>query len=173
MSNELPHLAMIWAMSENRVIGRDNKMPWHLSADLKYFKAVTLGKPVIMGRRTFESIGRPLPGRTNIIVTRQKDYQADGAIIVNDVEAAVAEGKRAAEVTDADEVMVIGGAEIYALMLDRARRLYVTEINARYDGDAFFPDFDRGRWFETSREHHESSGDGQPAYSFVVLNAAS
>ena len=171
MSSELPHLAMIWAMSENRVIGRDNKMPWHLSADLKYFKAVTLGKPVIMGRRTFQSIGRPLPGRTNIIITRQRDYQAGGAIIVNDVEAAIAEGKRAAEVTGVDEVMVIGGAEIYALMLDRARRLYITEINARYDGDAFFPEFDREHWVETSREHHESAGEGQPAYSFVVLNA--
>ena len=172
MSSNEPRLAMIWAMSKNRVIGRDNKMPWHLSADLKYFKAVTLGKPVIMGRRTFDSIGRPLPGRTNIVVTRQPDYQADGAVTVHAVEAAIAEGRRAAEATGADEVMVIGGAEIYALMLERARRLYVTEIDARYDGDAFFPDFDRARWVETSRERHESSGDGQPAYSFVVLDAS-
>lgn len=169
MSGE-PRLALIWAMSENRVIGRDNALPWRLSADLKYFKAVTLGKPVIMGRRTFESIGRPLPGRTNIVVTRQADYQPDGVVVVNDVEAAIAEGRRAAAESGADEVMVIGGAEIYALMLARAQRLYITEISGHFEGDAFFPQFGPERWIEASREYHEAAADGQPAHSFVVLD---
>ncbi|TQV70853.1 dihydrofolate reductase [Denitrobaculum tricleocarpae] len=171
MGSSAPRLAMIWAMSENRVIGRDNALPWRLSADLKYFKAVTMGKPVIMGRRTFESIGRPLPGRTNIIVTRQPDYRAEGIVVVNDVDAAIAEGRLAAEATGADEIMVIGGAEIYALMLNRAQRLYITEISGQFDGDAFFPEFDPEGWLETSREQHGSNEDGQPAHSFVVLNA--
>lgn len=169
MSNA-PRLALIWAMSENRVIGRDNALPWRLSADMKYFKAVTLGKPVIMGRRTFESIGRPLPGRTNIIVTRQADYQPDGVVVVNDVEAAIAEGRRAAGASGADEVMVIGGAEIYTLMLERAQRLYITEISGHFEGDAFFPEFGTERWIEASREYHESPAAGQPAHSFVVLD---
>lgn len=167
-----PGLALIWAMDENRVIGRDNALPWRLSADLKYFKAVTLGKPVIMGRRTFESIGRPLPGRTNIIITRQSGYQPDGAVVAHDVDTAVAAGRQAADEAGVDEVMVIGGAEIYSLLLDRAERLYITEIHAKFSGDAFFPAFDSQNWVEASREYHEAPAEGQPAHSFVVLNAA-
>ena len=167
-----PKLAMIWAMSDNRVIGRDNDLPWRLSADLRHFKAMTLGKPVIMGRRTFESIGRPLPGRTNIVITRRADYQPEGVTVVNDVEKALAEGRRAALQEGADEVMVVGGAEIYALLLDQAQRLYITEIHREYQGDAFFPGFDLKRWVETSRDFHEAGPEDQPAHSFVVLDAA-
>lgn len=170
--NGKPGLALIWAMDENRVIGRDNALPWRLSADLKYFKAVTLGKPVIMGRRTFESIGRPLPGRINIVITRQSGYHPEGVVVVNDVDTAVLEGRQAAEKAGVDEVMVIGGAEIYALLLGRAQRLYITEIHERFDGDAFFPYFDSTHWIEATREYHDAPAAGQPAYSFVILNAA-
>lgn len=156
-------------MSENRVIGKDNGLPWHLSADLKHFKATTLGKPVVMGRKTFESIGRPLPGRTNIVITRQTGYAPAGVTVVRDVGAAVEAGRQAAEEKAASEIMVIGGAEIYALMLEHAERLYVTEIHRVFDGDAFFPSFETGRWREVSREAHPESAEGQPAYSFVVL----
>ncbi len=167
-----PKLAMIWAMSDNRVIGRDNDLPWRLSADLKYFKAMTLGKPVIMGRRTFESIGRPLPGRTNIVITRRAGYQPEGVIVVNDVETALAVGRRAAQQEGAEEVMVIGGAEIYALLLDQAQRLYITEVHREYQGDAFFPDFAMEGWVESSREFHAAASEDQPALSFVVLDTA-
>ena len=166
-----PRLALIWAMSDNRVIGKDNALPWHLSADLKHFKATTLGKPVVMGRKTFESIGRPLPGRTNIVITRQDGYQPEGVIVVKNVDAAVEAGRRAALESNAPEIMVIGGAEIYTLMLEHAERLYVTEIHGEFEGDAFFPPFDLGRWAEASREFHAASKDGQPAHSFVVLDA--
>ncbi len=164
-------VALIWAMSENRVIGKDNDLPWRLSADLKHFKAVTLGKPVIMGRKTFDSIGKPLPGRTNIVITRRTDYQPDGAIVVRDLEAALEAGRQAAEKSDVPEVMVIGGAQIYALTLEQADRLYVTEIHGEFEGDAYFPSFDASGWIEASREFHAESEDGQPAHSFVVLDS--
>ncbi|WP_282606520.1 dihydrofolate reductase [Pelagibius sp. Alg239-R121] len=165
-----PRVALIWAMGDNRVIGKDNDLPWRLPADLKHFKAMTLGKPVIMGRKTFDSIGRPLPGRTNIVVTRRADYRPDGVVVVNDLDEAITVGRQAAERDDKDEFMVIGGAEIYALMLDRAERLYVTEVHGEFDGDAFFPPFDLERWVEISRETHASTAEDRPAHSFVVLD---
>ncbi len=165
-------LALIWAMSENRVIGKDNALPWRLSADLKHFKATTLGKPVVMGRKTFESIGRPLPGRTNIVITRQAAYQPEGVTVVKDVASALDAGRTAAEANGVSEVMVIGGAEIYALMLEHAERLYVTEISGVFEGDAYFPVFDSSRWVESSRAFHAQSADGQPAHSFVVYDLA-
>ena len=165
-------LALIWAMSENRVIGKDNGLPWRLSADLRHFKATTLGKPVVMGRKTFESIGRPLPGRTNIVITRQAGYLPEGVTVVKDVASALDAGRAAAEANDVSEVMVIGGAEIYALMLEHAQRLYITEIHAAFEGDAFFPHFDRQSWSEIGREFHAEAADGQPAHSFVVMERA-
>ena len=165
-------VALIWAMSDNRVIGKDNGLPWRLSADMKHFKTVTLGKPVIMGRKTFDSIGRPLPGRTNIVITRQPDYRPEGVIVVQDLKTALDAGRQAAEAGEAQEVMVIGGAEIYALTLEHAERLYVTEIHGEFEGDAVFPAFDSSRWMETSRESYPESPDGQPAHSFVVMDLA-
>jgi dihydrofolate reductase len=169
--SENPKIALIWAMSENRVIGKENGLPWHLPADLKHFKAMTLGKPVIMGRKTFESIGRALPGRENIVVTRRSGYQADGITVVNDPDEALEVGRKAASGAGVGEVMVIGGAEIYRLMMGRAQRLYITEIHGSFDGDARFPDFDPKDWVETSRAFHAAEGKDQPDYSFVVLDA--
>ncbi len=147
-------LAMIAAMSRNRVIGRDNALPWHISADLKHFKRTTLGKPVVMGRKTFESIGRPLPGRTNIVVTRQKDYCPDGVRVATSTASALALADEVAAADGADEVMVIGGEQLYRSLLPHAERLYLTEVDAEVEGDAFFPDLD-ARWEVASEESGE------------------
>jgi len=159
-------LSVIVAMAEDRAIGRDNDMPWHLPADLKYFKATTMGKPIVMGRKTYESIGRPLPGRRNIVVTRNAGWTAEGVEVVPSLKAA----KDA--VGDSDEAMIIGGAQIYGQCLDVADRLYITEISMTVpDADAWFPAFNRDDWCEVSRENHPAE-DGKPAYAFVVYDRA-
>ncbi|MFC4347567.1 type 3 dihydrofolate reductase [Kordiimonas lipolytica] len=159
-------LSVIVAMAEDRAIGRDNDMPWHLPADLKYFKATTMGKPIVMGRKTYESIGRPLPGRRNIVVTRNAAWSADGVEVVPSLQAA----KEA--VADAGEAMIIGGAQIYGQCLDVADRLYITEIDITVpDADAWFPAFNKDDWREVSREEHPAE-DGKPAYAFVVYERA-
>lgn len=149
-------LAMIAAMSRNRVIGRDNALPWHISVDLKHFKRTTLGKPVVMGRKTFESIGRPLPGRTNIVVTRQKDYRPDGVRVATSTASALALADEVAAADGADEVMVIGGEQLYRSLLPHAERLYLTEVDAEVEGDAFFPELD-ARWEVASEESGEEN----------------
>jgi len=133
-------LSMIVAHADNRVIGKNNDMPWHLPADLAYFKKTTLGKPIIMGRKTYESIGRPLPGRKNIVISRDVAYQAAGVEVVNSVEAALA------LVKDCEEVMVIGGGAIYQHCLVAAQRLYITHIDADIAGDTYFPEYDLNVW---------------------------
>lgn len=159
-------ISLIAALGNNRVIGKDNAMPWHLPADLKYFKRITLGKPIIMGRKTFDSIGRPLPGRTSIIVTRDPDYQADGCVTVNSVDAALQAAK------GAEEVMVIGGAELFKQILGRANRLYLTEIHADFAGDVYFPALDKAEWQEVERQDHPADTYNPYPYSFVVLDKA-
>lgn len=154
-------LSMIVAMASGNVIGIENKLPWHLSADLKYFKSATMGKPIIMGRKTFESIGRPLPGRRNLVITRDAAWTADGVEVFHAPEAALA------AVSGADEAMVIGGAEIYALLLPFADKLYVTEVALDVRGDAHFPEIEAGNWREVSRNGFDAE-DVQPAYSFVI-----
>jgi dihydrofolate reductase len=161
-------LSLIAALAENGVIGRDNKLPWHLPNDLKYFRAVTIGKPVIMGRRTWESLGRPLPGRTNIVITRQPAYEATGARVVATLDEAIRLAESVALIDGQDECVVIGGAEIYALALPRCDRLYLTEVHATVDGDAYFPVFDRARWRERARERFAAEGPNPFDYSFVV-----
>lgn len=143
------HISLIAAKSENGVIGKDNKLPWDLPEDLKYFKKMTLGKPIIMGRKTFESMGsKPLPQRENIILTHHAGLVLPGCIIVNSVEGALAAaGSR-------DEVMVIGGAEIYAQFLPLATRLYLTIVHQIIDGDSFFPKFDLEDWQLVEQEEH-------------------
>lgn len=131
---------MIVAHANNRVIGKNNDMPWHLPADLAYFKKTTLGKPIIMGRKTYQSIGRPLPGRKNIVISRDNNFQAEGVEVVNSVDAALA------LVVDSAEVMVIGGGAIYQHCLAAAQRLYITHINADIDGDTHFPEYDLTVW---------------------------
>lgn len=159
-------ISIIVAMGENGVIGRDGGMPWHISADLKHFKAVTMGKPIIMGRVTFESIGRALPGRTNIVITRQADYEAEGAEVTGSMDAAFAAAGDAAG--DEGEAMIIGGAEIYRAALPKADCIYLTEVGGAPEGDTYFPRFKRDDWVEVSREDFPARGD-VPAYSFVML----
>ena len=154
-----PTFSLIVAVAANGVIGVRNALPWHLPADLRHFKATTMGCPVIMGRRTFESIGRPLPGRTNIVVTRRAAYAAQGCVVVGSLAAA------GAAAAGAQEVFVIGGGELYAEALHAADRLYVTEIHAEFDGDARFPAVDRDEWREASREAHE--GEAPFRFDFV------
>lgn len=161
-------LCMIAAVADNGVVGRDNKLPWCLPADLRYFKRVTMGKPIMMGRRTFESIGRPLPGRSNIVVSRQPGLQLPGVQVVGNVEAGLELASAIAETDGCDELMVIGGAEIYALCLPLAQRLYLTEVHARVEGDAYFPRWDFSRWVECSREWHAADDNNPHDYSFVV-----
>lgn len=149
-----PLLCLIVAMAKNRVIGRENDMPWNLPEDLKHFKALTMGKPVIMGRKTFDSImarlGKPLPGRTNIVVSRSSAPNLlEGVILCNSLEQAIEAARKVAADTGAEEVFVIGGAQIYALALPLAERIYRTDIDAEIAGDAFFPALDPTRWQET------------------------
>lgn len=152
-------ITFILARADNGVIGRDGKMPWHLPADLKRFKALTTGKPMIMGRKTFDSFPAPLPGRRHIVLTRDRDWSTPGAEVVHSVEQAL-------DIAGGNDVTVIGGAEIYALFLDRADRIHVTEVHAAPDGDTIVPAFDG--WREVARQDMPDEGD-RPAYSFVTL----
>lgn len=156
-------LSLIAAMADNRVIGRDNRLPWRLSADLQHFRRVTMGKPLLMGRRTYESIGRPLPGRHNIVLTRDPAYRAPGCTVVHSLDEAL----RAA--SDSEEIMVMGGAELYRQLLARAERLYLTLVHAEVEGDVHFPDIDPGEWREISREDFSADDNNEFDYSFVVL----
>ena len=161
-------LAAIVAMGSNRCIGVDNKLPWYLPEDLKHFKAKTLGKPVIMGRNTFESIGKPLPGRTNIVISRNPDYQAAGIRTATSLERAISMGKAQAEISGSDEAVIIGGAQIYQATLDQIDRLYLTEVDTAPEGDAFFPVLDAARWQQIDQQEHPAV-DNRPSYRFRTL----
>ena len=160
----ISRVAIIAAVARNGVIGQRNRMPWHLPEDLKRFRQLTLGQAVILGRRTFESIGKPLAGRNNIVVTRSPDWTRPGCHAAHSLEAALA------AVDEREDAFVIGGAEIYALALPIARRLYMTEIERDFEGDAFFPEFDRSRWREVSRESRVLGGAGGFSYHFVAYD---
>ena len=160
-------VTLVAALGRNRVVGKGNRMPWHISEDLKRFKALTMGHPVVMGRKTFESIGKALPGRNNIVVSRSPDFDAPGCRVVHSLEEALAAAVGAAE------VFVIGGAEIYALALPRANRLNFTEVDVCIDGDAYFPDFERSLWREVSREPHATEGPQRLRYAFVTYERSS
>ncbi len=149
-------------MAENRVIGANNALPWRLPADLKHFRSLTSGHHIIMGRRNYESIGRPLPDRTNIVVTRNTDYRAPGCLVRNSIEEALA------AVRNDSEIFIIGGAEIYRQVLDRADRLYLTLIHASIQGDTFFPEFNGHQWQEISRENHSADDMNPHAYTFLT-----
>ncbi len=157
-------LSLIAAVAENGVIGRNNKLPWHLSEDLKYFKRTTLGKPVVMGRLTWESIGRPLPGRTNIVVSRQTDLAIAGVQVVPDLATAMSLG----DIGDAAEVVVIGGGQIYAMAMPWVTRMYLTEVHADVTGDAYFPLWDKSSWRESGRENFKAVEPNPYDYSFAV-----
>jgi len=161
-------ISIIVAMADNRVIGIDNGLPWYLPADLKHFRAVTMGKPILMGRKTFESIGRPLPGRTNIVISHNPDLALAGCRTATTIEGALAIAGEALRDSGYDEAMVIGGAALYREMLPRTQRLYLTQVHAAPEGDAFFPELD-GQWRETGRQDFETDGENEHAYSFVML----
>lgn len=163
MQSHRPRISIIAALAENNVIGRENRLPWHLPDDLKHFRRLTVGHPVIMGRRNYESLGRPLPDRLNIVVTHRPGYAAPGCRVVHSLEEAFA----AAD--GADEIFVIGGGELYAQTLDRADRLYLTRVHARVEGETRFPDFDADAWREIARVRHEADERHAYAFSFATL----
>ena len=155
-------VSIIAAMDRNRLIGNKNQLPWHLPADLAHFKRVTMGKPVIMGRKTFESIGRPLPGRTNIILTRRSDFHSEGVVKAQSLQQAFD------YVADQDEAMIIGGGSIYQQALPLADRLYLTYVEDSFEGDAWFPEFDKGHWRVIAEEQHAADEKNSVDYRFVT-----
>lgn len=157
-----PAITLIVAAADNDVIGRDNALPWHLPEDLKRFKRLTLGKPMIMGRKTFESIGKPLPGRLNIVVTRDPNYRREGVVVTHDLEAALGAAG------NSPEVMVIGGAELFRLCLPRATRLHLTRVHADIPGDVHWPGIDTGQWRITESEAHDADERHAHAYTFEL-----
>lgn len=159
-------IAQIVAMDRQRVIGVENRLPWHLPADLKHFKALTMGKPIVMGRKTWESIGRPLPGRENIVVSRQADFKAEGARVFASLEKALDCARSAAEAGGLDEVFVIGGETLYRQSLPHVDRVYLTEVDVAVAGDAFYPELPSEQWRESNRERFVAEGDS-PGYAFV------
>ena len=157
-------ISIIVAMDTNGVIGRDNDLPWHLPADLQHFKKITMGKPILMGRKTHESIGRPLPGRTNIVITRDKHYQAAGCVVVNSIEAAMQVAG------EQDEIMVIGGAEFYRQVLPHTSTIFLTRIHATVDGDIIFPELNAADWREVERNDQVADEKNPHDYSFIRLD---
>lgn len=159
-----PRIAMIAAMAENRIIGANNRMPWHLPADLKHFKSVTLGKPVLMGRLTYESIGKALPGRQNIVISRQQDYRLDDAEVVSSIDDAIQSAR------GEDEIMIIGGGQLYSALLPYAYRLYLTFIDLEVEGDTQFPDYTQDIEWRTITEQSYSADEKNPCnYKFACL----
>jgi len=166
----MTRLAVIVAAAENGVIGRNNELPWHLPQDLRYFKRITMGKPIVMGRKTYESIGRALPGRINIVITRNRDFREEGIEVVTSLEEALALARDIVLDDDAGELVVIGGSEIYSMAIPRASRLYLTRVHARVEGDATLPEIDWRLWREVARERHEAVSPDSFAYSFIVYD---
>lgn len=160
-------VAMIAALSSNRVIGVDNRLPWYLPEDLKFFKRMTQGKPLVMGRKTFQSIGKPLPGRLNIVVTRDVDFAHPGIRVCHDLASALDLAEQQARIDGAEEIMVMGGGEIYRQALPWASRLYLTEVDLSLEGDAYFPELSEADWEEAQRVAG-TPPEGQPSYHFVA-----
>ncbi|MBJ6127342.1 dihydrofolate reductase [Microvirga splendida] len=162
-------LILVVAMAENGVIGRDNRLLWRIKTDLGRFRRLTMGKPMIMGRKTFQSIGKPLPGRETIVLTRDEGFAAEGVHVAHTWEEAVAKGEELAAVMGADAVAVAGGAEIYALALPHVQTLFLTQVHTAPEGDAVFPAFDRSQFREVKREDHPKSPDDEHPFTFIDL----
>ncbi|MES9861570.1 MAG: type 3 dihydrofolate reductase [Candidatus Thiodiazotropha sp. LLP2] len=156
-------ISLIAAMARNGVIGHENRLPWHLPADLQHFKSLTLGKPILMGRNTWESLPGVLPGRRHIVVTRNPDYQAPGGEVVHSVDEALA------AVSGEPEIMIVGGSHFYSEMMPRADRIYLTKVDADVEGDVYFPEIDWSEWREETREEHAADEKNIYSYSFVKL----
>lgn len=161
-----PLLSAIVAMDENRAIGHQNRLPWHLPADLKHFKSLTTGHAILMGRKTFESIGKPLPNRTNIILTRDPNYQVPGCITVTSIDNAIQE---ALSLHQQHEIFIIGGAEIFQQLLPRIQQLYLTIVHHKFDADTFFPALNNQEWQERSHEEHTADEQNKFDYTFLTL----
>lgn len=159
-----PRISLIVAMAKNMVIGANNTLPWHLPADLKHFKALTMGHHIVMGRKTYESIGKPLPGRTSVVVTRNADYARPGVIVANSLEAALS------ACGNEEDIFVIGGAELYRQAINHADRIYLTKIDADIPGDAHFTELDHKLWQETERASHAPDEKNAYPYHFVVYD---
>lgn len=162
-----PTFSLIWAMDENQLIGKNNALPWHLPADMQWFRQQTMGKPILMGRKTFESIGKPLPGRENIVLTRQAGLTIKGCHVVNTLTEAQT------ILPDAAEIMVIGGAEIYAQALPIAKRLYYTQIHHAFEGDAWFPELDLQQWHMIHEEMHTADDRNKYDHTFMIMTRRS
>ena len=165
-----PIIALVVAVGENRAIGRGGDLPWRLSSDMRYFRKVTMGKPIIMGRLTFGSLPRVLDGRLNIVLTRNAAFEAPGAIMAYNLEEALDVARREAKRSGVDEIMVIGGADVFRAVLPQAGRIYLTEVEAAPNADTWFPALDRSDWHEVSREAHPAGPKDDHAFSFVVLD---
>lgn len=159
-----PRVSLLVAMAHNRVIGKANTLPWHLPADLQHFKSLTMGHHIVMGRKTYESIGKPLPGRISVVVSRNAHYVQPGVVVVNSLEAAIL------ACSDDDEIFVIGGAEIYRQAIALADRIYLTEIDAGISGDAYFTELDPALWTESARTSHTPDEKNRHAYDFVIYD---
>lgn len=159
-----PILSAILAMSENRVIGKNNQLPWHLPADLKHFKTITTGHSILMGRKTYESIGRPLPNRTNIIITRNAALQIPGCVVVTSIDDALNYAKK-----ENKEIFIIGGAEVYTQLLPVTDRIYLTLVHGQFAGDAFFPELNKEEWKEVDRVDHNADANNAYPYSFIRM----
>lgn len=156
------HISAIVAISENRVMGKNNQLPWHLPADLRHFKEITLGKPIIMGRKTFESIGRPLPGRQNIVITRDKTFQAPGCSVFHSIDSALS-------ALNEEEAFIIGGAQLFEQMMPRIECIYLTIIHENFEGDVVFPELDISQWKEIDRLDCQPDEKNMYSYSFITL----
>jgi dihydrofolate reductase len=165
-------VVLLAAVADNGVIGRDNALPFRQSSDLKRFKAMTMGKPVVMGRKTYDSIGKPLPGRTNIVVTRNADFAAPGAVVARSVEAALERAREDAISRGADEFVVIGGTGLFEQTMGLADRLEITHVHARPVGDTYFPEIDPGQWREILRSDHPAGPQDEAPFSYVTYARA-
>jgi len=163
MSDGQPLVSLIVAMAQNGVIGRENTLPWRLPADLRRFRTFTLGKPILMGRKTFDSIGRPLPGRVNLVLTRDRGWFAPGVTVVHSLEEALMQAR------SSEELVAIGGAEIYRMLLPFARRIYLTHVHADVPGDTYFPDFDATQWADVECRMHPADEKHAYPITFVTL----
>ena len=161
-------VALILAVAQNGIIGKDDGLPWRIPAEMKYFMAKTLGKPVIMGRKTFETLKAPLPRRTNIIITRDKTYHRDGIVVAHSLEESLHQADAIAQRDSAEEIMIAGGAEIYRLALPRADTLYYTRVNIDAEGDACFDDVDWSQWRCINQEEFSAADDSTPGYTLMV-----
>ncbi|MEM7619013.1 MAG: dihydrofolate reductase [Pseudomonadota bacterium] len=164
------HYHIVVAMTENRIIGSNNAMPWRQSSDLKHFKMLTYGKPIIMGRKTFQTIGKPLEGRNNIVITRNPDFHVEGVRIAFDLHNAKSWAYEYAKESNVEEAMIIGGAEIYQLFLPEVSRIYLTEIHTQLEGDTKFPELDMSQWEEVKRVRHQAGPKDDYDFSFIVLD---